>query len=76
MQASEAKREMYEKEKVAEGQAQEVLRQRQAREAAEEQALVLFQELQNAWVDAGQLQAELEEEQAHSEELEVWIHVL
>jgi len=71
-QASEARRELYEKEKEATEAQGEVMQLRRTLKEADDQCLLLFGEVQKAWKLASSLQADLTSHEAYSDKLQVY----
>lgn len=71
-QASEARRELYEKEKEATEAQGEVMQLKRALKEADAQCLLLFDEVQKAWKLASSLQADLTSHESYINKLQVW----
>eukprot|EP00850_Spirogloea_muscicola_P012622 SM000082S22864 [mRNA] locus=s82:305772:315537:- [translate_table: standard] len=68
--ASEARRDLFEKEKELSELQQEMLRHKEAAKDLDAQALVLFNELQRAWAFSSELKAETDRHQARATSLQ------
>lgn len=71
-QASEARRELYEKEKEATEAQGEVMQLKRTLKEADDQCLLLFGEVQKAWKLASSLQADLTSHEAYIDQLQVY----
>jgi hypothetical protein len=71
-QASEARRELYEKEKEATEAQGEVMQLKRALKEADDQCLLLFGEVQKAWKLASSLQGDLTSHESYIDKLQVY----
>lgn len=70
-QASEARKELYEKEKEATEALGEVMQLKRALKESDDQCLLLFGEVQKAWKLASSLQADLTSHESYINKLQV-----
>lgn len=74
-QASETRRELYEKEKETTEAQGEIMQLKRALKEADDQCLLLFGEVQKAWKLASSLQADLTSHESYIDKLQVYYAV-